>query len=882
MPEAEATKPVGRRKVRGPAAQWREAELDLTRLFEAQAARTPSAPAVTFLGRSLTYGELDAAANRLAHHLIGLGVGPEDFVALLLNRSTDMIVAILAVLKAGAAYLPLDPAYPADRLAFTLQDSRARVLLTQTGVAAPQEPGVTVLALDEPALAVEIAGRPASAPTDADRRAPLRPANLAYVIYTSGSTGRPKGVQITHQNAVRLFSETWDWFGFDATDVWTLFHSYAFDFSVWEIWGALLYGGRLIVVDDATRRSAPEFLDLLSREGVTVLNQTPSAFYQLSEAARLRTDLKLALRYVVFGGEALELSRLLSWYRTRPGEGTVFVNMYGITETTVHVTYIPLDEELAANANSSLIGQAIPDLGLYVLDESMQPAAVGVTGELYVTGEGLARGYMNRPALTAERFMASPFGPPGSRMYRTGDLACWREDGGLDYLGRADQQVKIRGFRIELGEIEAALIAADGVGQAAVIPREIAGDTRLVAYLVPSEHQTVPDAAALRAVLGASLPEHMIPSAFVRMEALPLNNNGKLDRAALPSPEIVSAAPYSPPRNPAEEAICNLFAELTGASRVGVDDNFFDLGGHSLLGVRLIAEVEQTFGVTAPLGLLFAAPTPAKFAERLQRRDFDLPWTSLVPIQTAGAAAPIFMVHWIERDLARQLGMERPVYGLSYGLASENAQSAPVMPGTIEDLAAHYVDELRLLQPHGPYHLVGHSAGGVVAFEMAQQLRAAGQVVAFLGLLDTCAPKAPSKGARLTTPTVIRNIAKTPPKVLAGYAASAFRERITRFPIVRRLLMRGQALPTVFRLRLINKFINDYDPQPYGGPIDFFRSMKPSLMIRHAPPPPFELAWAKIADGGLAVHEIPGDHMEIVRDPLASMTAETITDCLRG
>ena len=848
-------------------------------LFEAQVAETPDAVALSFAGETMTYAQLDVAANRLARHLIAQGAGPESLVGIALGRSFDMIVAILGTLKSGAAYLPLDPAYPSDRLAFTLKDSGARHLLTRSDLAGSLAFDGATLRLDAPETAQMLAGYPTTAPGHAAGPRKLNPDNLAYVIYTSGSTGKPKGVLISHANAVRLFVETDPWFDFGPSDVWTLFHSYAFDFSVWEIWGALLYGGRLVIIGDEARRSPAEFMAILAAEGVTVLNQTPSAFYQLLEVAREQTDLKLALRYVIFGGEALELSRLSTWYRTRPQDRAVFVNMYGITETTVHVTYIPLDQDIVAGAQTSLIGQPIPDLKLYVLDPSLAPVGVGETAELYVAGPGLARGYMKRPGLTAERFIACPFGPPGARMYRTGDLARRREDGGLDYLGRADQQVKIRGFRIEPGEIEAALIVIDGVGQAAVVAREIAGDTRLIAYLVAQSGVAMPDGAALRATLAAQLPEHMVPAAFLTLEALPLNANGKLDRTALPEPEIESEIPYRAPRDDTEVLICGLFAALTGARTVGIDDNFFDLGGHSLLGVRLVAEIEKALGVWVPLGVLFAAPRVEDFARRIRQSDFSSPWTSLVPIQTEGKSAPVFMVHWIERELARDIGMTSPIYGLSFGLASETARGAPAMPDSIEALATHYIKEMRALQPTGPYHLIGHSAGGVVAFEMAQQLAAQDQKVALLGLLDTGAPLGPQKGAPLSLVGVFRNLARTPLPTLFGFGVSLIRGQAFKFAPIKQILMRYDTFPTVLRLRLINDFMEQYVPKPYPGRIDFFKSMVPPSMIRHAPPPPLEVAWLQLASQ-VVIHEIDGDHMEIVRDPLAAVTASKIRSCM--
>ncbi|MFI9008491.1 non-ribosomal peptide synthase/polyketide synthase [Actinosynnema sp. NPDC053489] len=533
-------------------------------LFAAQAARTPDAVAVTCEGASLTYRELDERANRLAHHLVAAGAGPESLVALRFPRSLDLVVAVLGVLKSGAAYLPLDVSYPADRVAHMIADAR---------------PTTTLEALPD------LSGLPDTAPD-----VPLRPDNAAYVIYTSGSTGRPKGVVVPHSNVVRLFSGTDHWFGFGPDDVWTLFHSYAFDFSVWELWGPLLHGGRLVVVPYEVSRSPREFARLVTDEGVTVLNQTPSAFYQLLEEAP-----DLAVRYVIFGGEALDVRKLAPWR----GSGAL-INMYGITETTVHVTWTPADGS---------IGVPIPDLRVYVLDDELQPVAPGVVGEMYVAGPGVARGYLNRGGLTAQRFPADPFGEPGTRMYRTGDLARW-VDGRLEYFGRADQQVKIRGFRIELGEIEAVLAGHDAVAQVAVVVRE----DRLVAYYVPAADA---DAAGLREHVERSLPDYMVPTAYVALERLPLNANGKLDRAALPAPERAASATggFVAPRTEAERRVADAWAEVLGLAEVGVEDNFFTLGGDSISSIRVVSRLRSWFDVS-PRDL-FDHPTVAALAARL-------------------------------------------------------------------------------------------------------------------------------------------------------------------------------------------------------------------------------------------------------------------------
>ncbi|GAA2726995.1 hypothetical protein GCM10010439_31580 [Actinocorallia aurantiaca] len=545
---------------------------------EAQAARTPDAVAVTCEGASLTYRELNERANRLARHLTAHGAGPERFVALALPRSLDLVAGVLAVLKTGAAYVPVDPDYPADRIAYMLEDS---------------EPVLTVdAALLESA---DLDSLDASNPD-----VPMSPDNPAYVIYTSGSTGRPKGVVIPHQNVIRLMASTDEWFGFGPDDVWTLFHSYAFDFSVWELWGPLMNGGRLVVVPYLTSRSPEDFLKLLAAEKVTVLNQTPSAFYQLMAADAANPGTALSLRYVVFGGEALELGRLEDWYSRHADDAPRLVNMYGITETTVHVSYIALDRAYCQEAPGSIIGVGIPDLRVYVLDDALQPVPAGTVGELYVAGAGLARGYLNRPDLSALRFVADPFGEPGSRMYRTGDLGRWRRGGGLEYLGRADDQVQLRGFRIELGEIEAALVRHPAVTDAAVIVREDRpGDKRLVAYVVNTAGEPV-DSAELRRFAGQDLPDHMVPAAVVAMDALPLTANGKLDRRALPAPDFSAAVTGRAPRTPQEETLAALFAEVLGLERVGIDDGFFDLGGDSIIAIQLVSRARQSGLVVTP------------------------------------------------------------------------------------------------------------------------------------------------------------------------------------------------------------------------------------------------------------------------------------------
>jgi amino acid adenylation domain-containing protein len=588
----------------------------LVGIFEAQAALRPAAPAVAFDLDEMTYGELNAVANRLAHHLRSLGVGPESRVGVCTERALSMIVGLLAVLKAGGAYVPLDPVYPRERLGYMMGDSKITVLLAPPGLAAelPRH-DVPVVALDAPA----------SWNGSEENLRPLAvPDSLAYVIYTSGSTGRPKGVMVTHRHVVRLFAATRGWFGFNEEDTWTLFHSYAFDFSVWEIWGALLHGGRLVVVPYWVSRSPEAFQKLIAGEGVTVLNQTPSAFQELVriEGETGPTDPQGRLRLVIFGGEALSLSALAPWFERHGDRRPLLVNMYGITETTVHVTHRPVSAT-DLRSGASPIGVPIPDLQVHVVDRALTLAPVGVPGEMLVGGGGVARGYLDRPGLTAERFVPDPFSSlPGARLYRSGDLARRGPDGALEYLGRIDHQVKIRGFRIELGEI-ASLLSSHPEVEAALadLRHDPASGPQIVAYLVPRGTRSEGLVADLRSYARRYLPEYMVPASFAILEEIPLTAHGKVDRRALAALQKTSGeeAVHAAPRTPIEVLLAGVWCELLGREKVGIDESFFDLGGHSLLAAQLMARLRQLCGVELPLRTLFEEPTLGRFAQRVEQ-----------------------------------------------------------------------------------------------------------------------------------------------------------------------------------------------------------------------------------------------------------------------
>ncbi|MEV8320772.1 amino acid adenylation domain-containing protein [Streptomyces sp. NPDC059900] len=712
----------------------------LVELFERQAAQRADAVAVTHEDTALTYGELNARANRLARHLVTRGVGPESLVGVCLGRSADLVVALLAVLKAGGAYLPIDPDSPADRIAYMLEDAAPVLLVTTstTGDTLDISPDLPVVHLDR---ADALDGQQDTDLTDAERRTALRPDHTAYVIYTSGSTGRPKGVLVPHSNVVGLFNATED-FAFGADDVWTLFHSYAFDFSVWELWGPLLYGGRLVVVPYDVSRSPVDFRRLLAREQVTVLNQTPSAFYQLIQADAQASDQELALRYVVFGGEALDLNRLTEWYERHAPDAPVLVNMYGITETTVHVTRIDLDEHSVTHHGNGVIGRAVPGLRSYVLDDHLKPTPPGVTGELYVGGYGLARGYHGRPELTAGRFVACPFGEPGERMYRSGDLVRWGRTGQMEYVGRADSQVKIRGFRIELGEIEQAIAGHPDVATAVVVVRENQeGDKRLVGYVVP-EPGAAARAEEISAHLREFLPDYMVPSALITLSEIPLTSNGKLDRRALPAEETNTEV-GSAPRNAYEERLCALFGELLGLENVGIDDNFFMLGGHSLLATRLSVRVRGEFDIDIPIRTIIRYPTVAELAALMLAGGAPVDeadaFAVVLPLNNDPGTGkpPVWFFHgggglgWAYYSFVLHIE-DRPAYALQ----SRGSDGVEPVAGSVEEMIDDYVGQILKVQPEGPFDLIGWSYGGTVVQAVADALDRLGHEVHLVAVLD--------------------------------------------------------------------------------------------------------------------------------------------------
>lgn len=700
----------------------------LPALFAAQAARTPEATAVVCGGEALTFAELDARANRMAHALVKRGAGPERIVALVLPRSIDTVVALLAVMKAGGAYLPIDPGYPAARITGMLADARPELVITVAGLEDRlEDDSVPRLLLDGQSFDDFPAHEPDAART-------LAPRHPAYVIYTSGSTGVPKGVVVEHASVVNLFHSHRETLyrptvaaaGGRALRVGHTW-SFAFDAS-WQPQLWMLDGHALHVVTEETLHDPNLLVAQVKNEDLDFIEVSPSLAVALADAGLIDGE-ECPLLALGVGGEAVPAA---FWRQLGNLGGTECFNLYGPTESTV--------DALAARVRDSetpLVGRPTANTAAYVLDAHLRPVGPGVPGELYLSGAGLARGYLRRSALTAERFVADPFGEPGSKMYRTGDLVRWTEDGALDYLGRVDEQVKVRGFRVELGEIASVLSEHSSVAQAVVVLRE----GKIVAYVVA----TAGEAADLRSYLAGRLPDYMVPAGFVFLDALPLTPHGKVDRAALPAPEDTgSGRTGRHPRSLPEAILCEIFAEVLGVPSVGVDDNFFDLGGHSLLLVALRARVEAETGRTVPMADLFARPTPALLHELFSADETSDALSTLVRLRAGGDKAPLFCVHpaggaaWGYVGLRRFVDSRRPLYGLqAAGLtADDGLPSLSNDLPAVADMVRAYTETIRSAQPNGPYHLVGFSLGGVVAHGIATELQAAGEQVNLLALMD--------------------------------------------------------------------------------------------------------------------------------------------------
>ncbi|MBH8563642.1 amino acid adenylation domain-containing protein [Nostoc sp. CENA67] len=841
-------------------------DLCIHQLFEMQVERSPHAVALVEQNRQLTYQELNSRANQLAAYLRSQGVGSEVLVGICLERSIEAIVGILAILKAGGAYVPLDPAYPQERLAFMLDDTKVSVLLTQKQF-------LEILPAT-PAKIVDLDAFDAYSDDFVNVSNNVTANSLAYVMYTSGSTGRPKGVSVIHRSVVRLVLGN-HYASFSSQEVFLQLAPISFDASTFEIWGSLLNGAKLAIFPKGTP-SLEELGKVIRRQGVTTLWLTAGLFHLMVDE-RLE-DLQ-SLRQLLAGGDALSVPHVEKFLATV--KNCQLINGYGPTENTTFTCCYPMSAATVVE-NSVPIGGAIANTQVYILDERMQPVPIGIPGELYTGGDGLAREYLNCPDLTAEKFVTNPFSDePDARLYKTGDLVRYRWDGKIEFLGRIDNQVKIRGFRIELGEIEAVLTQHPSVQQTVITVREDnPGDKRLVAYVVLHLQQTV-TTDELHRFLKEKLPEYMVPSSLVILDSLPLTPNGKVDRRALPKPDQgrqESEKIFVAPRNKLEHQLTKIWENVLGIQPISITDRFFDLGGHSLLAVKLFAQIEKTFQKNLPLATLFASPTIEQLAVVLRSQIEDSPWYSLVPIQPNGFKKPFFLVPGggggqyelkVYAQLLYLLGDERPIYG--FQARGWDGIQAPHT--TVEAMAADYIKEIRSVQPEGPYLIGGECIGGVVAWEIAQQLVAQGQKVNLV-LMDTAPPNNKRElRHRIEQFFQVKRI---------GYHLEQLKsispsQRITYIlNLPTKAKVKRQANdPTRYSKKVEQSYMNAlmrYRLLPYPGRMTW-------LMTETVDRQAFIQQWKKLATGGLEIHRIPGKHKSYLGKDVQT-TAQMLKTCL--
>ena len=866
-------------------------------LFEAQVGRTPEAVALVTDDGSLSYAELDRRADRLARRLRASGVGLESRVGVFLDRSPELVVALLAVLKAGGAYVPLAPDTPPARAKRMLQDAKARHLVSTDLLAAGLGPFDGVIIGVDDAVG---SGDPGAQATLGGVSSYAGPDNLAYVMYTSGSTGLPKGVAVTHRNVIRLVTGS-RYASLGADEVFLLFASVAFDASTLEVWAPLLNGGRLAIAPPGLLR-LDELGEVLRRHQVTTLWLT-SALFNLMVDERCG-DLG-AVRQLLTGGDVVSPEHVARVRREHPR--CRVINGYGPTETTTFATTATITGPPSDGARLP-IGRPIQNTRVYVLDTDLRLQPAGVPGELYIGGAGVARGYQSEPALTAQRFLPDPFaGEPGARMYRTGDIVRWRDDGALDFLGRRDHQVKIRGFRVEPGEVQALLARHPGVRTVAVIPRRAeASGHQLIAYVVPAADSF--DAEELRRFLRISLPEYMVPNDFVWLDQLPLNRNGKVDFTALDSlhsgtrpPSIEGtarmasrglepAAPYDPTgRSITEAKLSAIWSELLGVQPIGPDDDFFSLGGHSLLAIKLFARLEQAFAVKLPLATLFHSPTVAALAAEVDRAVDQHQGQALVPLQPLGTRPPLFLVHNVWGDLLRyrplalRLGTDQPVFGFEAPVAENGYPEVR----TMEEIAQAYVEELRRFRPDGPYLLCGYCAAGALTLEMGRQLRASGAAVPLLAVIDGACPgygRPPSRAVRLLRRVnsfrkrLMRNL-RLLPTVAPGELGAFVSDRLGKI-VVRALGVPAYKLSVRLRRPLLPVLRHQhgvlshatqvYQPGRYDGTITLIRS--PRIPRGKAGTP--TLGWERVANRGVELLWVEAHHLTMMQEPFVGEVAD--------
>ncbi len=888
-------------------AAWNDTQADypkdkcIHQLFEEQVKRTPEAIAAVFENWQLTYCELNSQSNQLARYLTKHNVGPGTLVGICMERSLEMIIGLLGILKAGGAYVPLDPAYPQERLVFMLTDTQAPILLTQTHLTAQfakiENLQPVCLDTDWDTIIQESEANPAAEIT-AD--------SLAYVIYTSGSTGTPKGVAGLHQGAVNRFSWMWKAYPFEPEEICCQKTTLSFVDSIWEIFGPLLQGIQTVIIPDEVLKDLPQLVQILAVHRVTRIVLVPSLLRIILDAY---TDLKSRLPHLkiwVTSGEALSIELAQHFQESMPQ--SVLINLYGSSEVSADSTWY--DTKKRQSLSCVPIGRPIANTQAYILDPYLQPVPIGVPGELHIGGDGLARGYHNRHALTSEKFISNSFstGHPykmSRHLYKTGDLARYLPDGSIEFLGRIDNQVKIRGFRIEPSEIEKALKQHPAIQETVVtVGKHVSGDKRLVAYVCFAQDQIL-SISELRTLLKQKLPDYMVPSAFVILEALPLTPNGKVDHQALPVPDVSRPEleeTFAIPRTPTEEELADIWGRLLGVEQVGIHDNFFDLGGHSLMAVSLFAQIEKTFDRNLPLATLFRTPTIEQLAHILHQKDAKPSWSSLVTFQSKGTRPPFFFVHAHGGnvigyyELARHLGPDQPFYGLqAQGL---DGISSPLC--RFEDMAAHYVKEIRAVQPHGPYYIGGWCIGGYVALEMARHLQAEHEEAALVVMVESLHPDYPKypPGTSRFRHSLFRMSSRLDLEI-SNFLEVKFdkkfaycSERITKLVNTGRLKferlgyapgetsLASNNASQIQIQKAVEQAHNEayyaYRPKPYAGAVAVFRAAKQPLGIYPDP----TLGWGELIKPKLVLQEVPGHYIGLLSEPRVRITANKIRKCL--
>ncbi len=876
--------------------EWNGAPIDYSRdrcvhqLFEEQAERTPDAVAVILEGQRLTYAELNRRANQVARYLQRLGVGPEDLVGICVGRTMEMVVGILGILKAGGAYVPLDPAYPQERLTFMLEDAQISILLTQAELAANfSQHRLQIVRLDAEWADIS-RERDENLPSSASAE------NLAYVIYTSGSTGKPKGVMITHANLCHFVQAVRR--SLDVTDRDICLHtaSMTYALSVRQLMTPLCVGATLVVATEAQVGSPVLLFDLIKQQHVTEMDFVPAYWRFCVQVLgemnpQSRTELlNNDLCQIVSIGESLLSDIPRAWTREFQHPARL-VNIFGQSESTGVVAAYPIPDAYDDRIQVVPIGRCIVNTQMYLLDSGLEPVPIGVPGEICISSPSIGRGYFHRPDLTAEKFIPNPFAEePGARLYRTGDLARRSSNGNIEMLGRIDNQVKLSGIRVELGEIESVLREHPAVRESVVLVREKSpGDKHLFAYIVPAPGKKT-TRGELRQALKERLPEYMVPSAFVFLDRLPLTPNGKVDRRALLASDALpeSDGPFAEPRTPIEEQLAEIWVDLLGVERVGIYDDFFALGGNSLLAIRLFTQIEKVWSKKLPLATIFQSPTLEQVAEAIRQGNASGAASTVVPIQANGSRPPLLCVHALDghplryHALAQHLGPDQPLYALQ----SPGMNGEQLLFNSIEEMAARYVRDIRAMQPNGPYLLIGLSMGGLVAFEIAQQLDAQGQQVGLLALLDTNVIQSPryfealSRAGRFRCQMRkwntrirfhIKSLLTLPPQQKAEYARQWFRRRIEGDVEQQELDLRQaeiiSGLPEYMQeiIAANRAALHQYVPRAYRGKVLLFKAKRKGEGLYYG--------WEELAKGGVETYVVPGDHVGILEEPNVQVLA---------